>query len=220
MELIKGIETRKSYRAFKPTPIPGKTIEKILEAARNSPSYTNSQPWELAVVSGKKRDELSKILYGLASSDTPHNPDIPLVKEWPSELDRRSKEHTARRLSLLGIEREDKAARKELNLRNFRFFGAPYVLFLFIDSSLATWSVFDLGLFAQNIILVAHSFGIGSCLQAMLAVYPDAVRDFLGIPNTKNLIIGISMGYPDLESKINDYRSIKIGVDEFTKWYV
>ncbi len=219
MELMKGIETRRSYRAFKPTPIPSKIIEHILEAASKCPSYTNTQPWEVAIVSGKKKEELSNILYGLALSDEPQNPDIPLVKTWPIELERRSKEHTARRFKALGIERDNETARKELRLQNFRFYGAPCVLFLFMDSTLTTWSIFDMGLFAQNILLSGHSLGIGSCLQAQLAVYPNAVRDFLGIPKTKRLIIGVSIGYPDLESRINSYQSIKLGIDEFTKWY-
>lgn len=219
MEIINGIKTRRSYRAFKPTSIPSEIIQKILETASKCPSYTNTQPWEVAVVSGKKKEELSNILYDLAKSDAPHNPDIPLVKAWPNELERRSKEHTARRFKTLGIERDDEQARKELSLQNFKFYGAPCVLFLFMDRTLTTWSIFDIGLFAQNIVLVAHSLGIGSCLQAMLAVYPDAVRDFLGIPKTKQLVIGISIGYPDLESRINSYQSVKVGIDEFTKWY-
>ena len=48
---------------------------------------------------------------------------------------------------------------------------------------------------------------------------PDAVRDFLGIPKTKKLIIGISMGYPDLEAKLNTYHSTRVGLDDFVKWH-
>ena len=176
MELLKGIETRKSYRAFKPSPIPKEIIEEILKVASKSPSYTNTQPWEVVVVSGSKREELSRILYDLAESGVTPNPDIPLVKTWPPELERRAKEHGARRFKALGIEREDEQQREELSLQNFKFYGAPCVLFLFIDTALTTWSIFDMGLFAQSILLAAYSFGIGGCLQAMVTVYPDAVR--------------------------------------------
>jgi nitroreductase len=53
MDLLKGIVTRKSCRGFKPTPIKKEIIQQILIAASRSPSYTNTQPWEVAVVTGK-----------------------------------------------------------------------------------------------------------------------------------------------------------------------
>ena len=219
MELLEGIETRRSFRAFVSTPIPRKLLERILEAASNSPSYTNTQPWQVAVVTGKKKDELSRILYDLASSDTTPNPDLPTPKDWPAELERRTKEHGARRLKVLGVEREDREGREQLRLLNFQFYGAPCIIFLFMDSTLSSWSIFDMGLFTQNLILAAHSLGLGSCLQASIANYPDAVRKFLEIPKTKLLILGISIGYPALDAKINTYRSEKAGMDEFVWWY-
>jgi nitroreductase len=88
-----------------------------------------------------------------------------------------------------------------------------------MDRTLGSWSIFDMGLFAQNVVLAAHSFGLGSCLQASLADYPDAVRRFLGIPETKQLVIGISIGYADDEAKINTYRSVKLSPDEFAQQY-
>lgn len=107
-----------------------------------------------------------------------------------------------------------------MRMRNFEFYGAPCALFLFMDRSLTPWSIFDMGLFAQSILLAAHSFGLESCLQAMLAIYPDAVRGLLNIPKSKQLVIGISLGYPDLEARINSYRSERIPPDNFVKWYV
>ncbi|MBI4283073.1 MAG: nitroreductase [Chloroflexi bacterium] len=219
MELLEGIETRRSWRAFKATPIPAETLRKVLQAAGNSPSYTNTQPWEVAVVTGKKKEELSKILYNLAKSEVRGNPDIPPQRGWPPELERRAREHGARRFKALGVERDDAQQRNELRLMNFEFYGAPCALFFFLDSALGEWSVFDSGLFAQSVILAAHSFGLGCCLQVALNGYPDAVREFLGMPKTKRLLIGMSMGYPAPEAKINSYRSEKVGLDDFVKWY-
>jgi len=219
MELLEGIETRRSFRAFKSTPIPKEIVERILEASSKSPSYTNTQPWEVAVISGSKKDELSKILYEMARSDATPNPDLPLPKVWPPELEGRAKEHSSRRFRALGIERENEQQRKELRLLNFKFYGAPCVLFLFMDSTLTSWSIFDMGLFAQSLILAAHSFGLGSCLQALIANYPDAVREFLGIPQTKLLVLGISVGYPDLEAAINGYLSSRVSLSDFVQWY-
>ena len=92
MELLEGIETRRSFRAFRSTPIPEETIRKILEAASRSPSYTNTQPWEVAVVSGKKIEELRKVLLKVAESNVKPNPDLPTQRVWPAELEKRAKE--------------------------------------------------------------------------------------------------------------------------------
>lgn len=219
MELLEGIETRRSFRGFKSTPIAEETLRRILKAVSNSPSYQNTQPWEVVVVSGEKKEELSKIVYELASAKAMTNPDLTMPTTWPPELEQRSREHGARRLKALGVEREDEQARENLRLMNFEFYGAPSVIFLFMDRTLGHWSIFDMGLFAQNLILAAHSFGLESCLQASVTNYAEAIREFLGIPETKQLVIGISIGYLDMEAKLNTYRSVKLKPEEFVRWY-
>ena len=219
MELLDGITTRRSFRAFKTTPIPEETLARLLAAAGKSPSYSNTQPWEIAVVRGKKGDELSKILYEAAESDVPPNPDLPAPEVWPAELDVRAKEHGARRFEPLGVARGDEQRRKELRLLNYKFYGAPCALFIFMDRTLTSWSIFDMGLFAQTLILAAHSFGLGSCLQAALTWYPDHVRECLGVPKTKLLVLGISLGYPDMEDPMNAYESNRVSPQDFARWY-
>ncbi len=218
MELLEGIETRRSYRAFKSNPVPKIVIERILEAGIRSPSCANSQPWEVVVVSGNRKDELSRILSKMAESDVIPNPDLPLPDVWPPELERRVKEHGAKRYKALRVEREDMQTRKKFRLMNFEFYGAPCVLFLFLEKGLTPYSIFDMGLFSQALILAAHSFGVGSCIQAILSNYPDAVREFLGIPRSKIMMLGISMGYPDMEAVINTYQSSRVGLDHFVQW--
>ncbi len=219
MELLDGVRTRRSIRGYKNTPIPADVMRQVLETAGRSPSYTNTQPWEVAVVSGRKRDDLSGILCRLAEAKTPPNPDIPLPTVWPPQLERRSREHGARRFEALGIERDNEQQRNDLRMMNFTFYGAPSAIFVFIDSSLTPWSIFDAGLFAQSLCLAAHSVGLGTCLQAVLTSYPDAIRQCLGIPETKRLVIGMSIGYPDLTARINSYRSTRIAVNDFVTWY-
>ena len=219
MELLEGIETRRSLRAFKSTPVAQGTIENILKAASNSPSYSNTQPWEVAVVSGNRIKELGSILHKMAKSGITPNHDLASPKNWPLELDNRAKEHYMRRDIILGIEPDDKQRKEELHLLNIDFYRAPYVLFLFMDSTLTPWSIFDMGIFTQNIILAAHSLGIGSCIQASAVSYPDAIRAFLEIPKTKLLLVAISLGYPDLEARIDAYRSTKKSLNDFVSWY-
>ena len=219
METLEAIGTRRSSRSFRPDPIPGDIMKKILQAVSASPSYTNTQPWEVVVVSGQKRNALAEKLLNLATVKAPTSPDLPIPKGWPAAMDERSREHGARRLSTLGLARDDGGGREKLRLMNFEFYGAPCAVFLFMDGSLGEWSIFDMGLFAQNLILAAHSLGVGSCLQASVTNYAQEIKKFLGIEESKKLVVCIALGYPDEKAVLNTYRSIKQRSDEFTRWY-
>jgi nitroreductase len=219
MDLIEGIETRRSIRAFKDTPIPEETLKKILKAAANSPSFTNTQPWEVAVVCGKQKEDLSSIIYELASKKADTHPDLPMPQGWPPEHEARLRNHGKRRLAVLGVDRGDEAERERLNLMNFEFYGAPCAILLFMDGSLNEWSIFDMGLFSQNLILAAHSFGVESCVQASVTRYAREIKNFLRLPENKKLVICISLGYADNEAKLNTYRAVKQKPEEFTNWY-
>ncbi|MEK7845383.1 MAG: nitroreductase [Nitrospinota bacterium] len=219
MNIIEAINNRRSVRAFKSDPIPDDILRKIINAATMSPSYTNTQPWEVAVVRGTVKEKLSHDLYALASVDTPPNPDIPKPLSWPEKLNKRSKEHGERRFKVMGIGRDDKEKRKELRLLNFRFYDAPAVLFIFMDKNLGEWSIMDIGMFAQSLMLAALEYGLGTCPQAVLTDYPHTIKKHLNIPETKKILLGISIGYPDNEALINTYRSMRVEMDEFVKWF-
>jgi nitroreductase len=219
METYEAIETRRSIRAFRPDPIPVDVIRKILQAVSASPSYTNTQPWEVAVVSGQKRNALVETLLSLATEKAPTCSDLPVPKGWPAGMDERSREHGARRLGTLGLARDDAAGREKLRLMNFEFYGAPCAVFLFMDGSLGEWSIFDMGLFAQNLILAAHSLGVGSCLQASVTNYAREIKKLLGVQESKKLVVCIALGYEDETAVLNTYRSIKQSPDQFTRWY-
>ncbi len=219
MEIFNVIETRRSIRSFKPDPLPGDVMNKILQAGSASPSYTNTQPWEVVVVSGKKKNELAEKLLNLAKVKAPTSADLPIPKGWPAAMDERSREHGARRLNALGLARDDAEGREKLRLRNFEFYGAPCAVFLFMDGSLGEWSIFDMGLFSQNLILAAHSLGVESCLQASVTNYAREIKQSLGVAENKKLVVCISLGYPDEKAVVNAYRSIKQKPDEFTHRY-
>jgi len=153
MEVLDNIITRRSYRVFKNDPILKSDLNIIIEAASNSPSYTNTQPWELAIVTGKKKDELAGELLELAKMNASINPDIPKPESWPPVLEARSREHGKRRLETLGISRSDKEGREKLRLMNYEFYGAPCALFFFVISLIFTgyWLLLIVG-----VIVVSH----------------------------------------------------------------
>jgi nitroreductase len=219
MDAIECITTRRSTRAFLYKPVSKRLIENILAAADRSPSFTNTQPWEVAVIRGAKCKDIKKILGDLAGSNMPRKPDYPYQVNWPAELAKRSLDHRTRRAHFLDQEFGDERQTRENRLANFDFYGAPCVIFLFIERTLGTYSIYDAGLFSQSIVLAAHAYGLGTCIQATLNNYPDAVRNFLSIPDTKSLLMGISIGYPDQDARINKYVSTRAGPVTFAKWY-
>ena len=75
-----------------------------------------------------------------------------------------------------------------------------------------------MGLFAQSLMLAANAHGIGTVPQAFLTDYPATVKQLLQIPDSKRLVLGISIGYPDMEDKANSYKSQRVDVSEILKW--
>jgi nitroreductase len=218
MDTIECIKSRMSIRKFKDVPIPKETLIELIEIAKWSPSYKNSQPWEVLIVSGQKKEELSKILIDLLEKGEKPSPDIPEPVSWPEKVLNRINEHLKKRSEFFGIDLADPEIIKKAKIANFRFYGAPHGIFLFQDKDLPLWSLFDIGLFAQNLMLAAHAKGLGTVPQAFLIDYSKTIKSFLSIPETKRLVLGISIGYPDLEDKANSYRSSRVKVDEICMW--
>ncbi|MFN3396014.1 MAG: nitroreductase [Thermodesulfovibrionales bacterium] len=218
MDAIECIRTRMSIRRFRPDPVPKDLLMSIVETALRSPSYKNSQPWEVAIVSGKKKEALTEILLNLLEKGERPCPDLPEPLKWPEHLEERIKNHLMKRAEFMGIDITSPEAQKKAKRANFKFYGAPHGLFLFQDSVLTEWSILDMGMFAQTLMLAAHAHGLGTVPQAFLTDYSQEVKRFLGIPESKRLILGISIGYPDMSDRANSYRSDRVKVDEILKW--
>jgi len=218
MDAIECIKTRMSIRGFKPHPVPMEILTTIVETAKWSPSYKNTQPWEVVIISGKKKEELSKILLEELEKNTKPSPDIPEPQSWPPAIEARITALLKKRSELTGVDMFSPEALKRAKIANFQFYGAPHGIFLFQDSSLPTWSIFDMGLFAQSLMLAAHAYGLGTVPQAFVTDYAQHVKDFLGIPETKKLVLGMSAGYPDLESPVNKFRTDRVETAQIVRF--
>lgn len=218
MDAMQCIRTRKSIRAFKAEPVPDEVIKEIIGAAQRSPSYKNSQPWEVAVVSGAKKEELSDLLIETLDKGVKPTPDIPEPKGWPPEVEARINASMAARGKHLGVDINDPANLVKAKRANFRFYGAPQVLYLYQDASLPEWSLFDAGLFAQTLMLAAHARGVGTVPQAFVIDYSEVIKEFLGIPGGKRLVLGISLGWPDMENHVNKFDSARVPTAAIVRW--
>ena len=218
MDAIECIRTRMSIRAFRREPVPREVLTEVFEAAMRSPSYKNSQPWEVIVLSGDRKEALSEMMVGLLERGASPCPDMPEPVEWPAAERARITRLYSRRAEATGIDLRDPAVVRKAKKVNFRFYGAPHAVYLLQDSSLSPWSILDMGLFAQSFMLAAHARGLGTVPQAFATDYAGEIKQFLSLPETKRILLGLSVGYPDWESPANSLRTDRSGVEEIVTW--
>jgi nitroreductase len=218
MDAIECIKNRMSIRAFKPEKVPKELLMEVVDIAKWSPSYKNSQPWEVIILSGAKKEALSKMMVELLEKGVEPTPDLPTPQFWPPAEEARINHLYKTRSEATGIDLKDPEVVRKSKLANFNFYYAPHAVYLFQDSSLTLWSLFDMALFAQSLMLAAHAKGLGTVPQAFATDYAEQIKNFLSIPETKRLVIGISIGYPDLESPINKFRTDRVETEKLVSW--
>jgi len=224
MDIVEAIQQRRSIRAFKPDPVPKEVLSQVIELALRAPSWANTQPWEFAVVTGEKLERIRQAFVDRAEEE--HNPDIPRPREFPEPYDTRRRVLGRKVFELKGISRDDTEKRKAWVLQGLRLFEAPCVIYILIDRSfyqqrggLNIWPVFDCGLVAENIMLLATNYGLGTIAQIQAVAYPGVLREVLGIPDSKLIVLGIAVGYPDWNDPVNQLHSEREPLDNICKWY-
>lgn len=220
MDLIEAMRTRRACRAYLDQPVSEAQISDILDAARWAPSGVNMQPWRVEVLYRPAIDRLATAIVAARSAEQPANPDYAYYPAtWFDPYRSRRRATGLALYGALGIGREDRQAQQDLWNSNYRFFGAPVGLLLFIDRELGQGSWIDYGMFIQNILLAATAAGLGSCPQAAFADYPDIAREQLAIEPRQALICGIALGYADPQAAANHFRTEREPVEHFTHFH-
>lgn len=220
MLVREALEQRKSTRAYLPKPVERELIEQILEAARHAPSGVNSQPWQVAVVTGDTKLKLQQRVEAAFRSGKEkkmHYHYYP--QQWQEPYKQRRKACGLQIYSTLGIAREDKQRQLDQWAANYRAFDAPVMLLFFLDPVMETGSYIDYGAFLQSIMLVAVEQGLASCPQAALAEYPEIVLETLGYPRDSIVVCGMALGYEDTSAPVNSYRTPREEVSTFTRFF-
>lgn len=223
MDIVEVIEKRQSIRAFKPDPVPREVLNTIAGMALRAPSWANTQPWELVVVSGPKLEAIKEAFVTQRGSKA--QPDFRGPEHFPEAYKARFQQLASRMTEAARRGRPDHDS-GEWYLQGPRLYGAPAAIYILIDRSfyeqaggLNVWPVFDCGLVAQNIMLLATHYGLGTIIQAQAVHYPNVLRKVLGIPASKLVLVGIAIGYPDWNNTINQFRSERETVETVVKWY-
>jgi len=118
----------------------------------------------------------------------------------------------------LRIKRSDKERRQEQLLENFRFFGAPVGLIFTLDKIFVPGQLGDLGMFIQNIMLLAREHGLHSCPQAAWQIVNKTVHRLLEIPDQEIVFCGLALGVADNNHPANNLQLSRIPVETFTRF--
>ena len=219
MNVSEAMRQRSSIRGYKPDPVPVEILKEILENAARSPSAMNTQPWEVTIVTGEVLDNVRRgNIEMLASGETP-NLGI-LHKPYEGIYRQRQVDLAVQIFELMGIAREDKEKRTQWRERGYRFFDAPAAIILSMDNSLyETLALLDLGAFCQSICLAALEYGLGTCIEDQATAFPKVLRKFLGISESKRIVISIAIGYPDWDFPANKLQTKREPVENITTWH-
>ena len=220
MEIFQAVTTRRSIRRFKPDPVPEPLLREILEAARWSPSWGNTQPWEISVVTGAALDRFRKANRQHLLDGVIPDPDTPMPDAWPEPLKQRYGDVGKQVLTALEIPRGDKEARLRYAGDMFALFSVPSLLLFCVDRGIPReYAMLDTGAIVQTVCLLAHARGLGSCILAASVRYPALIREIIPIPETRAVIIGVAVGYPDGEAPVNQFTRERANPDEFIRWF-
>lgn len=219
MDIVEAVRSRKSIREYKPDPVPKEILREILDISICSPSTLNTQPWEITVVTGEILENIRKDNIEMLNSGAKPNPEIP-HKPFEGKYRQRQVDLAIQIFNLMGIAREDKERRAEWMQRGFRLFNAPAAFILSRDKSLdeSAVSLLDIGAIVQTICLVALNYGLGTCIEDQGIMFPEVVRKFTGIPESKRIVMCIAIGYPDWDFPANKLETSREPIDSIVTW--
>ena len=224
MEFQDVMAQRHSVRAFTDQPVSDTLLNGLLARASGAPSWSNTQPYQIAVARGEvleslrrelperfdqlmalQRAPMVKKLKALVTKKGMPDGDYRPVVKYPDDLQPRRVATGHGLYQLLGIGREDKQARHEQMAANFRFFDAPVALFVFVHEGLGIYSALDAGIFLQSLMLAATDEGLGTCAQGALALWRSPLEKHFQLPGQYKLLCGLSLGY-EAQETINQFR--------------
>ncbi|MEL6933151.1 MAG: nitroreductase [Pseudomonadota bacterium] len=215
-DVLKSLmQARYSCRAILPEQVPQQVINEILDTARHTASWNNTQPWQVLITRGDETDRFREALVDEFHNGKP-GPDFPWPESYPDELGERRRTCGYALYNAVGIERKDYDARNRQSLRNFELFDAPHVAILHTPAALGTYGAVDTGGFLTAFMLAATAHELGSIAQAAVAAYPRFIRSHFGLPENRLILCAISFGYPDKTDPVNNYRTDREEIDAFS----
>lgn len=214
MEFEEILEKERAVRKFTNQRVSEKVIRAVMKDAQKSPSLLNSQPWRAYVATGKKAKEIKKEFKRLTEAgEQPREDFAALMKvEWDT--------YPSQNMAIMSdtLNYFLRGEMKQFDEAQVNLFNAPVLIYLTIPKKSPAWSIFDLGSFAQTLMLSAVDHGLSVMPAHAIVRYPDVIRKFMPIGEDEAIGMGIGLGYPDKQATINDYRSEREKFDRVVKF--
>ena len=214
MDILKALQDRRSTRGFLDKPVERDTLERLLSLAAQAPSAINIQPWEITVISGEERKRLSRLLVkrmwerNISCSPGARRPLPEYFVERQRDLLESMKPNLPGDTPFQGF----------INEGSCNFYGAPTALIITIDEIFSKARLTDIGLLVAYLVLAAHGLGLGSCPIGLITAFDDEIKEMLNIPEEKQVVIGVAVGYRDPDAPVNRSRSERAPLSELVKW--
>jgi nitroreductase len=211
------LDKRFSCRGFQNRPVDGDTISRILELAQRSPSWCNTQSWQVMVTVGEATDRLRAATSTFAATNAP-TPDLPFPERYDGVFLDRRRECGRQLYESVGIGRGDREASAREMLKNFAFFGAPHVAIITTQRDHGVYGVLDCGVYLAHFLLAAQSLGVATIPQAAFGAVAPVIREQFDLPDDRQVLCGVSFGYPDETHPANGFRTSRAAIDEIVRW--
>ena len=177
-DIIEIIKTRRSVRDYKEDPVSDEDIKFMIDCARYAPSGSNMQPWSFLVIQNKE------MIHNLSESGKKAM--IPLAEQIVNDPNK-----------VTGFISFLKSKGTKL------FYNAP-LLVIILGNKKSLTADWDCAMAAQNMMLAAHSRGIGSCWIGLVmpALMDEKILKELGAPPGYKAVAPLIFGYPRSETKM------------------
>ena len=213
MTVFESINARRSIRAFLPTPVEKEKLNAILEVAARTPSWANSQPWDVLVATGGTLERIRDAYREKYAQKTVATPETPRPLEWPEACVKRREGIRPK------MEIDCGEAANDFGALNQAMFHAPAVIYICMDKILGEWALYDIGAYSQSIMLAADELGLGAIQAITLMLYPDVLRREMDVPEHLKFTIGIAIGYIDKGHGINNFISDRKTLEETVRYF-
>jgi nitroreductase len=216
-----AINSRKSVRAFLPTPVERATVEHLLQLASRAASGSNIQPWRVRVFAGEVKEKLTKAILEAIARDGFEA----YQREWNYYPVNWREPFLSRRrkigwdmYQLLGVAKGDFEGTHRARLRNYEFFGAPVGMIFTLDEDLEIGSFLDLGIYLGTLMIAARGHGLHTCPQAAFADFHKIIRPILNIGEKEIIICGMALGHIDPAAPVNALQTTRAPLADFASF--
>ena len=214
------LDGRHSKRAFLVKSVSRDVLENVLRTSAHAPSTRNGQPWQVAVVTGHRKDALARRLCAELDSGVPPRPDYEYRSTRADAIaDVRAREASVGVLLAKGHNGNDRAARRAHLRDNLEFYRAPVEMIFHLPADAKPGQFLEMGFFLQNVMLSLVAYGLGSCPQFSVAGYPDAIRAELGLDADRLVVCGLAVGYPDESIPVNRFQPGRAELADYVQWH-